>query len=95
MSLDIRGVWKYQDLLKEYSELQARASKAMLRTDLERDAANKECQRLAMEVDRHRAESKAAHEEVKRLEKGNREVETGPVPVGEWHMVAGGRHEYL
>lgn len=69
MSLDIRGVWKYQDLLKEYSELQARASKAMLRTGLERDAAYEECQRLAMEVDRQRTEKKAAREEIKRLEK--------------------------
>ncbi len=69
MSLDIRGVWKYQDLLKEYSELQARASKAMITLGLNRDAADKECRRLAAEVDRYRTEAKAAHEEVKRLEK--------------------------
>ena len=28
--MDIRGLWKYQDLLEEYSQLQVRASKMIL-----------------------------------------------------------------
>lgn len=32
MSFDIRGAWKYRDLLEEYSELQVRASKRYFRS---------------------------------------------------------------
>ena len=41
MSFDIRGAWKYRDLLEEYSELQVRASKKILSLQKERDDAQK------------------------------------------------------
>lgn len=41
MSFDIRGAWKYRDLLEEYSELQMRASKKILSLQKERDDAQK------------------------------------------------------
>lgn len=46
MSFDIRGAWKYRDLLEEYSELQVRASKKILSLQKERDDARRECEQL-------------------------------------------------
>lgn len=42
MSFDIRGAWKYRDLLEEYSELQVRASKMILSLRQECDDARME-----------------------------------------------------
>lgn len=44
--MDIRGLWKYQDLLEEYSQLQVRASKVILELQRERDEARRECDQL-------------------------------------------------
>lgn len=46
MSFDIRGAWKYRDLLEEYSGLQMRASKMILSLQQERDDARRECEHL-------------------------------------------------
>lgn len=46
MSFDIRGAWKYRDLLEEYSELQMRASKMILSLQKERDDARREYEKL-------------------------------------------------
>lgn len=59
MSLDIRGVWKYQDLLKEYSELQVRASKVILEIQHERDEARRECGQLKERCDEQRKDLRA------------------------------------
>lgn len=59
--MDIRGLWKYQDLLEEYSQLQVRASKAMLEIQRERDEARRECEKFK--------ERKAARAEIKELKK--------------------------
>lgn len=69
MSFDIRGAWKYRDLLEEYSELQVRASKKILSLQKERDDAQKiidiEIERFFCENDKLK---KKHAEEVKNLE---------------------------
>lgn len=69
MSFDIRGAWKYRDLLEEYSELQVRASKKILSLQKERDDAQKiidiATERFFCEKDKLK---KKHAEEVKNLE---------------------------
>lgn len=69
MSFDIRGAWKYRDLLEEYSELQVRASKKILSLQKERDDAKKiidiATERFFCEKDKLK---KKHAEEVKNLE---------------------------
>lgn len=57
--MDIRGLWKYQDLLEEYSHLQVRASKAMLTLQSERDEARRECERIKERCDKQRQDLRA------------------------------------
>ena len=57
--MDIRGLWKYQDLLDEYRRLQVRASKAMLTLQSERDEARRECERLKERCDEQRKDLRA------------------------------------
>lgn len=69
MRFDIRGAWKYRDLLEEYSELQVRASKKILSLQKERDDAQKiidiATERFFCEKDKLK---KKHAEEVKNLE---------------------------
>lgn len=69
MSFDIRGAWKYRDLLEEYSELQVRASKKILSLQKERDDTQKiidiATERFFCEKDKLK---KKHAEEVKNLE---------------------------
>lgn len=57
--MDIRGLWKYQDLLDEYSQLQVRASKVILELQRERDEACRECERLKEHCDEQRKDLRA------------------------------------
>ena len=57
--MDIRGLWKYQDLIEEYSHLQVRASKAMLELQRERDEVRRECERLKERYDEQKKDLRA------------------------------------
>lgn len=57
--MDIRGLWKYQDLLEEYSQLQVRASKAILELQHERDEARRECEQFKERYDKQRKDLRA------------------------------------
>lgn len=57
--MDIRGLWKYQDLLEEYSQLQVRASKVILELQRERDEARRECERLKERCDGQKKDLRA------------------------------------
>ena len=69
MSFDIRGAWKYRDLLEEYSELQVRASKKILSLQKERDDAQKIIDTAIERFFREKEKLKKEHaEKVNRLE---------------------------
>lgn len=69
MSFDIRGAWKYRDLLEEYSELQVRASKKILSLQKERDDAHKIIDVATERFFREKEKLKKEHaEKVNRLE---------------------------
>lgn len=69
MRFDIRGAWKYRDLLEEYSELQVRASKKILSLQKERDDAQKIIDIATQRFFCEKIKLKKKHaEEVKNLE---------------------------
>lgn len=73
--MDIRGLWKYQDLLEEYSQLQVRASKVILELQRERDEARRECDQLKERCDEQRQDLRALRLQCGALDNENKQLQ--------------------